>query len=396
MKVLLLANYLNDRQESMQRFATLMERGLTQAGHEVRILRPPAYIGKLHPSAQGFGKWLGYVDKFGLFPRFLKSAVKWADVVHICDHSNSFYTKHIGSVPHLVTCHDLLAVRSAQGEIPQQRTAWTGRQLQRLIVNGLTEAQHIVCVSEATRRDLLRVVDIPENRVSRTYNSLNYPYSRMETDEAASRLRQLGINPSQRFLLHVGGNQWYKNRLGVLRIFSILRKLATGHALKLAMVGKPWTTEMRQFISENGMSDLTLELTGVANEDLRALYSTATMMLFPSFQEGFGWPIVEAQACGCPVATSNRSPMVELGGDAAIYIDPEIPDAAAAILYQALERVSGMREPSIANAARFRSGMIEGYLSLYDKVLKEKSARTTRELNQSMTRSSGCSTSGVQ
>jgi glycosyltransferase involved in cell wall biosynthesis len=352
MKVLLLANYLNDEQESMQRFAALMERGLTQAGHDVRVVRPKVCVGQLHASARGLGKWLGYVDKFGIFPPFLRSAVKWADVIHICDHSNSFYTRHIGAVPHLVTCHDLLAIRSAQGDIPQKRTAWTGRQLQRLIVKGLTEAQHIVCVSEATRRDLLRFVDIPENRVSRTYNSLNYPYSRMEADDAAFRLRQLGIDPSQRFLLHVGGNQWYKNRLGVLRIFSILTRLAAGGCLKLVMVGKPWTSEMR-----------------LAEEDLRALYSTASMMIFPSFHEGFGWPIVEAQACGCPVATSNRSPMNEVGGNAAIYIDPDNPESAAAAVQRALSEISGIRELSLANAARFEgSVMIDSYLSLYDKV----------------------------
>ena len=51
-------------------------------------------------------------------------------------------------------------------------------------------------------------------------------------------------------------------------------------------------------------------------------------MLFPSFQEGLGWPILEAQACGCPVATSGRSPMNEVGGDAAIYIDPDSPASA--------------------------------------------------------------------
>lgn len=162
MKVLLLANYANDGQESMQRFASLMARGLLRAGHEVQSLRPPACIGQLHPSAHGFGKWLGYVDKFGVFPPLLRSAVKSADVVHICDHSNSFYTRYMRSVPHIVTCHDLLAIRSAQGDIPQKQTGWTGRRLQRLIVKGLTGAQHIVCVSEATRRDLLRVIDIPE------------------------------------------------------------------------------------------------------------------------------------------------------------------------------------------------------------------------------------------
>ncbi|MGC2186745.1 MAG: glycosyltransferase family 1 protein [Terriglobales bacterium] len=374
MRVLLLGNYLNDGQESMQRFAALMERGLTQAGHEVRILRPPAFVGQLHPSGLGLGKWLGYVDKFGIFPVILRSAIKWADVVHICDHANSFYVQHIGSVPHVVTCHDMLAIRSAFGEIPQNQTRWTGRQLQRLILKGLTAAQHIVCVSDATRRDLLRIADIPERRVSCTYNSLNYPYSRMEEHEAAIRVGKLSIDIAQPFLLHVGGNDWYKNRLGVLRIFSALRQLTPEQTFTLVMVGQPWTAEMRRFVLEHGMSDVTTVLTGVANEDLRALYSTAAMMLFPSLQEGFGWPIVEAQACGCPVATSRRSPMEEVAGDAAVYIDPEQPESAAVSLRNALERVADMREASLLNAARFRSGMIERYLSVYERVCNDRSA----------------------
>jgi glycosyltransferase involved in cell wall biosynthesis len=372
MRVLLVGNYESDGQESMQRFAAFMARGLRQAGHEARIVRPRALLGVLHPSGKGFGKWLGYLDKFGSFPFVLKSEIEWADVVHICDHSNSFYTKYLRLVPHIVTCHDLLAVRSALGEIPQNPTRWTGRELQRLILKGLTKAQHIACVSDATRSDLLRIADIREQRVSRVYNSLNYPYSPMEKYEAVRRLRKLCVDPSRLFLLHVGGNQWYKNRLGVLRIFSTLRNLTGSQTLTLVMVGKPWTAEMRQFILENRMTDVTLELTAVADEDLRALYSTATMMLFPSLQEGFGWPIVEAQACGCPVATSRRCPMNEVAGDAAIYIDPENSDSSAVIVKQALDKVVSMRESSIANAARFRSGMIDSYLSLYEKVRNEK------------------------
>jgi glycosyltransferase involved in cell wall biosynthesis len=396
MKILLIGNYLNDRQESMQRFAAFMVKGLTEAGHEVRLLRPPSVAGQLWTSAEGVGKWLGYGDKFALFPLVLRCAVKNADVVHVCDHSSAIYTRYLESVPHIVTCHDLLGVRSALGEVPQNPTRWTGRKLQRLILKGLTRAQHIACVSDATRSDLLRLARISEQRVSRVYNSLHYPYSPMATYDAKLRLRKLSVEPSQPFILHVGGNQWYKNRLGVLRIFAVLRKFSTGRALKLVMVGEPWTKEMRDFISENGMGDLAMELTGVANEDLRALYSMATMMLFPSLYEGFGWPIVEAQACGCPVATSNQSPMDEVGGDAAIYIDPKAPESAAAILKQALERASCMRQPSIANAARFRTGMIDSYLSLYHRVLKEKTARTTRELNRPITRPSSCSTSHLQ
>jgi glycosyltransferase involved in cell wall biosynthesis len=375
MKVLLLGNYVNDGQESMQRFAAFMAKGLTQAGHEVRLLRPPSILGRLHPSWQGVGKWLGYVDKFAWFPLVLRSAIEQADVVHICDHSNAIYTRQIGAVPHVVTCHDLLAVRSALGNIPQNPTRWTGRQLQRLILKGLSSAQHIACVSNGTRNDVLRIGGVSERRVSRVYNSLIYPYSRMEMTEAASRLRRLLVDPSQPFVLHVGGNQWYKNRLGVLRIFSSLTRLKTPDSFKLVMVGKPWTAEMRRYVADHELANVTLELMAVADEDLRALYSTATVMLFPSLEEGFGWPIVEAQACGCPVATSNRSPMDEVAGDAAIYVDPENPASAAASLKHALNKLPGLREASLRNAERFRSGMIDAYISLYEKVCDDKRAR---------------------
>ena len=371
MRILLLGNYAHDEQESMQRFATCLAQALTRAGHQVRLLRPPAVVGQLWPSGHGVGKWLGYVDKFGPFPFVLRSAAQQADVVHICDHANAFYTGQLRLVPHVVTCHDLLAVRSALGQIPQNPTRWTGRQLQGLILKGLSQAQHVACVSDATRDDLLRIVTIGEHRVSRVYNSLNYPYSRMDAGQAASRLAKLGVDPGQPFVLHVGGNQWYKNRLGVLRIFSHLRKLTPAVKLKMVMAGKPWTAEMRRFVAENELASVALELTAVADEDLRALYSTATLLLFPSLEEGFGWPIVEAQACGCPVATSKRSPMDEVAGDAAIYVDPENPAAAAATLKQGLDRLPG-REASLRNAARFGHGMIDEYVALYEKVRQDR------------------------
>ena len=376
MKVLLVSNYKNDGQESMQKFANFMAKGLAESGHEVRVVRPAGLVGRLHASGEGVGKWLGYVDKFGVFPAVLKLAIGWSDVVHICDHSNSFYTKHLQGKPHVVSCHDLMAVRSAMGEVAQNQTRWTGRQLQRMIVRGLVGAQHVACVSEATKRDLLRVTRIPEQRVSRVYNSLNYPYSRMDEGAAWERIRELRLDPGTKFFLHVGGNQWYKNRLGVLRIFSHMRGLLPQqNNPKMIMVGKPWTTEMREFVKKSGIGDATIELPGIGNEDLRALYSTATMLLFPSLEEGFGWPIIEAQSCGCPVVTSGRAPMDEVGGAAAVYVDPETPEEAAAAAVRALEKPGEWREASLRNAARFSSkAMINGYLSLYEKVCAGRSA----------------------
>lgn len=372
MKVLLVTNYQNDEQSSMRRFAACLARGLMQAGHQVRILKPRAVVGALYPSWHGLGKWLGYVDKFGVFPIVLKSAMKWADVTHICDHSNAFYVKHMMSVPHVVTCHDLLAVRSALGEIPQNRTRWAGRRLQGLILKGLTGAQHLACVSEATRQDLLRIAGVPAQRVSRVCNSLNYPFSPMEHSDAAPRIHRLGIDSRRSFLLHVGGNQWYKNRVGVLRMFLAVRKLSMERNLNLVMVGKPWTAEMRRFVVEHELSDVTFELMNVGDEDLRALYSTALMLVFPSLQEGFGWPIIEAQACGCPVVTSNRPPMDEVGGNAAIYVDPENTGLAAASIIGTFGKLSTMSELGLQNAARFsNSAMIDDYVSLYKRMQRE-------------------------
>lgn len=369
MKILLISNYQPDRQESMQRFANMLQTGLAQLGHEVRLIRPEPFFGRVRPSGNGLGKWLGYVDKFLLFPRQLRRAVSWADVVHICDHSSAVYTKYLQNVPHLVTCHDLLAICSALGEIKENPTKWTGRQLQQMILTGLKRSRRVACVSEQTETDLIRLAKLNPDIVSVIYNGLNYPYAPMEKAEADRRLDCLGISSDSPFLLHVGGNHWYKNRLGVLRIFNHLRQQPDLSDLLLVMAGKPFTDRMHQFIQGNSLETQVRELVAVENEDLRALYSTATALLFPSLQEGFGWPIAEAQACGCPVFTSNRAPMTEVGGEAAIYINPDCPEEAAREIAKNLPNVSKLKQAGLINVQRFTSQrMLESYIELYREI----------------------------
>lgn len=369
MKILLVGNYLPDRQESMQRFANMLHVGLVKLGHQVRLIQPQPRLGKLKPSSNGLGKWLGYVDKFVFFPQQLRQAAAEADVVHICDRSNAVYTKYLLNVPHLVTCHDLLALQSALGEIEEHPTKWTGKQLQRLILTGMKRSQRIVCVSEQTRKDLIRLTAVDPSIVSVIYNGLNYPYTPMAQAESQKRL--LGI--SSPFILHVGGNQWYKNRLNVLKIFNYLKQYKSN--LYLVMAGQPFTDKMREFIQINNLQNQVKELVSLENEDLRALYSTATALLFPSLKEGFGWPIAEAQACGCPVFTSNRMPMTEVGLDAAIYIDPDCPAAAAKEIALHLPNISKLKQAGLNNVKRFTSEkMLDSYLEVYQEICRENSS----------------------
>lgn len=117
---------------------------------------------------------------------------------------------------------------------------------------------------------------------------------------------------------------------------------------------------------------------------VKAAYSTASAMLFPSFAEGFGWPIIEAMACGCPVLTTNDAPMTEAGGSAANYIpkfDAENVDVwaktCADILGSVLRRSPSerlaFREAGLAHAGRFdNNSVIDRYLSIYENVMSQR------------------------
>lgn len=374
MKILLVGNYIHDLQTSMQLFGKTLETGIMQLGHEVLLIRPEPFFGRLKPSYRGIGKWLGYIDKFILFPPRLYKALSWADVVHICDHSNAFYTRYLKNIPHLVTCHDMLAIRSALGEFKENPTNWTGRRLQRMILNGLKIARHIACITEATKNDILRLTGLNPKDFLVIYYGFNYPYSPMEKQESENILTSIGIEPKTPFFLHVGKDTWYKNRIGALDIFRCVLKNNDTSRFNLVFVGDNLSKEMRKFIVEHDLKNKIFEIAFAEGETLRALYSAASALLYPSLEEGFGWPIIEAQACGCPVFTSGRPPMTEVGGDAAVYIDPLDPEEAARAIVETLNsagKVANMREAGFLNIKRFSTKeMISKYIRVYEGLRK--------------------------
>lgn len=368
MKILLVGNYINNRQQSMQRFAELMCQGLKEAGHEVRLVRPPVVVGRLRRGETGFGKWIGYIDRYLLYPLLLRWQARWADVVHIC--VDPIYIQWLLDKPHLITCHDVLPIRAALGEIARSKPGWTGRIYQRWSLKNLQKSCMVACVSKQTYLEVQRLTQLPDHKLKIIPNALNYPYRPMPLQEALPRLKYLGLDHSRPFFLHVGGNSWYKNRLGVLRIFAELIRKPRFNSHGLVMAGKPWSSEMRQLAAALGLEDRAVELVNVSNEDLRALYSTATALLFPSFEEGFGWPIIEAQACGCPVITTNRPPMTDVGGEAAIYIDPEDEVGAAETIVMELSEPGRWRSAGFENASRYsRKAMISNYVECYREAI---------------------------
>jgi len=308
MKVLLVANYAGDRQWSMERFCKMLQRGLQEEGVEVEVIRPGVTVG-------GRNKWLGYLDKYTLFRSKLQQAVKKRDgwLVHILDQGNGVYA---GWVPGcMVTCHDLIAIRAAGGEFPGHRPGWSGKALQRQILGGLRKAKAIACVSGATQRDVTRLIG-PSEVIA---NGLEESWQPVDEMRARTQIGKAGLREGG-YLLHVGGAQWYKNRAQVVRTFIEVRN-GTSYSPRLVLVGPPLDSASRARLKSAGLKRMVHVLTGVSDETLRALYSMAGALVFPSIAEGFGWPILEAQACGCPVMTTNAPAIRETSGGAAIHVE---------------------------------------------------------------------------
>jgi glycosyltransferase involved in cell wall biosynthesis len=372
LKILLIGNYLVDGQHSMARFAEMLERGIVAAGHEARVVFPKPFFGRLAPSAAGLGKWLGYLDKFLVFPRRLRRIARDAGpetVFHVCDHSNAMYGEEFTERKWMLTCHDLLAVRSARGEIPEKKTGWTGRILQEWISRGIASAPLIACVSETTRRDVERLFPEKKENLRVVLNGLNFPYRPMEADEARPVLEKLFGRVPGPFLLHVGAEVWYKNRGFVPAVFAEVCRREARNKLHLVMVG-PETPQLVERIAELGLSGRVRFFQGLEGRQLNALYSCAEALVFPSLAEGFGWPVVEAMASGCPVATTKRPPMSDLGEGVADFFDPnncvEVAERVAEILREPAER---RRQRILAGLERARDfsaeRMVEGYLGIY-------------------------------
>jgi glycosyltransferase involved in cell wall biosynthesis len=368
--VLLIGNYPPDRQQSMQRFAMMMLDGLTAAGVPAELIEPQPFFGCFRYAGGFIAKWLAYVDKFVLFPRRLRSKLKAAPaLVHICDHSNAMYAQHIRGVPVVATCHDLLAVRGALGEQTDCPASPTGKLLQRWIISGLEAATVICCVSQATLADARRLVTRRDGkpRLEMISLGLNYPYRELPSHEARARLAEHSVLSSGTpFVLHVGSNLHRKNREGVLRIFARCKDQWTGSLIVFA--GEPLSDLLRSLARQLGVLHRVVEVPDATSELLEALYNCATALLFPSTFEGFGWPIVEAHACGCPVICTDREPMTEVAGNAGLTHDLEDEAGFAADLLRLTNPAE--REhwsaKGLENAQRFSSaGMIAKYCELY-------------------------------
>jgi glycosyltransferase involved in cell wall biosynthesis len=184
------------------------------------------------------------------------------------------------------------------------------RQLRRL--------EAFISVSRHTADLLMRELDIPARKISVIHNHLDPIFAPLAEPERVLARRTFFAD-AEYAVIHVGKASAYKNRLGAMRAFALLRRrLPTARML---LVHGPASPEERGFVAESGCAAAFQFLAPLAEEGLRRFYGSADVLLFPSFYEGFGWPPLEAMGTGCPVISTTCASLAEVVGDAALTLD---------------------------------------------------------------------------
>jgi glycosyltransferase involved in cell wall biosynthesis len=176
-------------------------------------------------------------------------------------------------------------------------------------------ADAVLCISEATRRDVQEFYGVNEDRLHVVHLACSDVFRPLPAREG---------DAGTPFFLYVGSRAHYKNFQGLLDAYS---KWSDRSGVKLLVVGPAWTTEEGRRLDELGISGRVEVLTDVRDEALCVLYNQATAFIYPSLYEGFGIPLLEAMACGCPVIASRIPSTVEIAGDCPIYFETHQPDS---------------------------------------------------------------------
>jgi len=276
----------------------------------------------------------------------------------------------------VVTVHDLIPYlqmateKFGRGEL----TGFWERRLYRIAIRQLRKAQRIIAVSGHTKRDINRYLHIPETSIEviplgvdrRTFHISPVPV------EIYSRF---GLNPSEQYLLYVGSLESRKNLPVLYRaLCEVQHKIPKVRLLVAGSTRSSFSESHQALLQQMGIEKLVYFLGAVSESELTALYNLSRGLVMPSLYEGFGLPVIEAMACGCPVLASNTTSLPEVVGDAGRMVDPYDENAWVEAIGELLENEPLRRqftEAGIHRAGHFTwEAAAEATAAVYQQALQ--------------------------
>lgn len=310
--------------------------GIQRYAHEIasRLTGSPTMLAPV-----GGKGWRGHLWEQAVLPRLAGGRLLWSP----CGAGPLFYSRQV------VTFHDLFPIEHPEW-YSKPYAAWYSLMFRRLAV----EAVHLIAVSSYTKERIVRVLGRNPDEITVVPNG-PAASTRLVSPLEASRTGAALALPSRRYLLSLSSLEARKNLPSILAAWQIAQR-SLPDDVWLVLAGAQADTSV---FGKQNLSALParVHLTGyVPEEHLAGLYSGASLFLFPSLAEGFGLPLLEAMSCGLRTITSNNSSLPEVGGDAAVYVDPgNIREIADAILQHmpSTNAASSPFAPALVQAARF-------------------------------------------
>lgn len=278
-------------------------------------------------------------------------------------HNFAMTGPRFSHVPQVTSTHDVMYATQPDSHSTVMRL---GQSI--LVPNGARSAKRVVTLSEASKREIIKHIGIPAEKIDVVPISARTPGEPTPEAELRERL-ELGDAP---LILATSARRGHKN-LG--RLLEAVAMLQADPAPSLVLPGYATGAEdeLARQIESLGLTDRVHLLGWIDEADLDGLYAHSELLAFPSLAEGFGLPVLEAMCHGTPVATSNASSMPEVGGDAALYFDPYDPQDIAAAIDRLLadpELRTQLSQAGLARAAEFSwRRAAELTLDAYDKAL---------------------------
>lgn len=341
MSVTLFRDLPSEGFRSMELYADRLAAALHAAGCDVEqyVLPAPRLPGRANIL-------LRYTWRMLVYPRL--AARHQGRVNHVIDHTYGHLVNHLDARRTVVTCHDLRPL-----VLPDPSQWGVSARLWQIAFRGMLRATHIITVSDDARRELLRRSAYPQERITVVHNGIDHDNFFPRDGEEQRRVRAEYGLPDGPLVLHIGHCGPRKNVEVLLRAVARLRE--QGRKLTLVQGGGRFTPAQQALIVELGLVPWVRQVPYVAPGHLGALYSLADVFVFPSWYEGFGWPVLEAMACGTPVVAAAAGALAELVGDAGLLVPPGDVAAFATAIERVLQAPEFARHYVAAGLERARA-----------------------------------------
>jgi len=369
LRVAILADYAEEQWPSMDLVAQMLMTELQSARSatiDAKLLRPRfikfnslARFGESSRTRSAFNAERAF-NRYLRYPFWLRGQRAKYDLFHIIDHSYSHLANYLSPATTVITCHDLDAFQSVLDPRAKPVRSPAFRAMTRHVLRGFRRASMVTCVSRATRDAIVAAGLLPHQRTVVIPNGVDSAMSPTADASADNELKSIlgPVASSTIEVVHVGSVEPRKRIDLLLQIFAGIER--EFRDARLIRVGGGLLPEHAELARTLGIIDRIVTMPFLERKVLASVYRRGAVLLLPSDAEGFGLPIVEAMACGCPVVASDLPALREVGGDAARYC--AVGDVTAWVRATTdllrngrggANRIDGRREQEIAQAARF-------------------------------------------